>query len=311
MTIQQLKCVIEVAETNSIPKAAENLCVDQLFLRKVLRELEENIGISVFSCTSRGAFPTQKGEEFLDRARSILQSVRDVEAFYDVAAREAFRLKLAVPICCYAAEALASLVQELPAETPLKVDYHEMNSIVAIDRVSNHDSNLGIIRYQENYEDFYAQLMERKEVVAEPLWSYKYRLLISRDSPLAKKDEIELSDIAKLTEITNGDPSVLATQISRKVERQQQGISPRGIVVYERQSQLELLSRIPQTYAWMAPAPKRILARYGLVEKTCRFVDYDCRDVLICREGYNKNEGDQLFIQKVKEEIEALRGEAD
>ena len=62
MNLQHLKYALEVEKTGSISKAAENLYINQPHLSKSIRELEANIGISIFDRTSKGVFCVQRNE---------------------------------------------------------------------------------------------------------------------------------------------------------------------------------------------------------------------------------------------------------
>ncbi|GAE91104.1 methionine biosynthesis and transport regulator MtaR [Gracilibacillus boraciitolerans JCM 21714] len=54
MTLQQLRYVIEVVRSRSINKAAQRLFISQPSLSNALKELEEEIGIKIFSRTNKG-----------------------------------------------------------------------------------------------------------------------------------------------------------------------------------------------------------------------------------------------------------------
>ena len=82
MNLLHLKYAVEVAETNSITRAAENLYMAQPNLSRSIHELESDLGIEIFRRTSKGRFPTPKGEEFLNYARNILTQGDAVEKMY-------------------------------------------------------------------------------------------------------------------------------------------------------------------------------------------------------------------------------------
>ena len=73
MTLQQIHYVLAIAETGSMNRAAESLFISQPALTKALRELEAEIGITVFRRSSRGVIPTDEGSEFLTNARQLYQ----------------------------------------------------------------------------------------------------------------------------------------------------------------------------------------------------------------------------------------------
>ena len=73
MTLQQISYILTIAKTGSMNKAAEALFVSQPSLTSAVRELEGELGITVFQRTSKGTIPTKEGEEFLVYARQLYQ----------------------------------------------------------------------------------------------------------------------------------------------------------------------------------------------------------------------------------------------
>ena len=64
MTLIQLKYILTIAETKSLNKAAEQLYVSQPSLTNALKELEKEIGITIFFRSGRGVTLTNDGVEF-------------------------------------------------------------------------------------------------------------------------------------------------------------------------------------------------------------------------------------------------------
>lgn len=306
MNMQHLKYAVEVARSGSISRAAENLYINQPLLSKAIRELENDIGIDIFNRTSRGVVLTKKGEDFLMHAQGLLDHFEELESMYKVVPKEEYRFEITVPISCYISHAFVLFIQELSDKSYIKVDYQEANTMTAIDRVVNRFSNIGIIRYQENYEDYFLRYVESKELIAKPLWRYEYHLVMSKENPLANKKIIEASDLENLIQISHGDPTIPALPVSILMELRQKETNPREIVVYERQSQFELLCEMPRTYMWASPTPRSIMERYPLVQRNCAIPDNHYKDVLIYRKGYRLTEEDRLFIKKIEEVIDAL-----
>ena len=56
MTLQQLRQVLTIAESNSMNEAAKKLFVSQPNLSATVREVEEELGITVFMRNNRGIF---------------------------------------------------------------------------------------------------------------------------------------------------------------------------------------------------------------------------------------------------------------
>ena len=74
MTLIQLKYILTIAETKSLNKAAEQLYVSQPSLTNALKELEKEIGITIFFRSGRGVTLTNDGVEFLTYARELYHS---------------------------------------------------------------------------------------------------------------------------------------------------------------------------------------------------------------------------------------------
>lgn len=82
MTLQQLKYVIEVASCRSINDAAKRLFVSQPTLSTALRELEEEMNITIFERSNKGVVLTKEGAEFLRYARQVVEQAELLENRY-------------------------------------------------------------------------------------------------------------------------------------------------------------------------------------------------------------------------------------
>ena len=75
MTLQQLRYVTAVAETGTISKAAQKFFISQPSLTNAIHELEQELGLTIFHRTNRGAVLTPEGDVFLGYARQVLAQV--------------------------------------------------------------------------------------------------------------------------------------------------------------------------------------------------------------------------------------------
>ena len=64
MTLQQLKYVVTVAEKGTLSDAAKELFVSQPALTKAIKELEDEMNISIFNRTNKGVIVSLEGECF-------------------------------------------------------------------------------------------------------------------------------------------------------------------------------------------------------------------------------------------------------
>ena len=81
MTLQQLKYVTTVAQTGTISDAAKKLLFPAEST-KAVRELEKEMGITIFERTNRGIVISKEGETFLGYARQVLEQAALLEETY-------------------------------------------------------------------------------------------------------------------------------------------------------------------------------------------------------------------------------------
>ena len=65
MTLQQLRYVTAIAEAGTLSEAARRFYIAQPSLTASLRELEEELGLTIFRRTNRGAVLTPEAERLL------------------------------------------------------------------------------------------------------------------------------------------------------------------------------------------------------------------------------------------------------
>ena len=82
MTFQQLKYALAVAKYGSVSLAARQLFISQPTLTEALRELEQEIGETLFLRSSRGMTATDEGRKVLGHAKQIVEQMRLLEDRY-------------------------------------------------------------------------------------------------------------------------------------------------------------------------------------------------------------------------------------
>ena len=75
MTLQQLRQVLTIAESNSMNEAAKKLFVSQPNLSATVREVEEELGITVFMRNNRGITVTAEARSFWDTPNRLWSSI--------------------------------------------------------------------------------------------------------------------------------------------------------------------------------------------------------------------------------------------
>lgn len=300
MNLLHMKHALEVAKAGSLSKASEILLIAAPNISRSIKELETDLGITIFERTTKGMILTPEGEGFINFARDILGQIDEMERFYKSGSPKTQKFSISVPRASYIAEAFAEFSKSLTKDAA-EIFYKETNSQRTIQNVINHDYKLGIIRYAENYDKYFKSMLEEKGCYYELITEFTYSLLMSENSSLADKKYLTFDDLTENIEIAHADPYVPSMPLSKVVKEELPDNIHRRIFIFERGSQFELLSKNPETFMWVSPVPKHLLERYHLVQKSCIDNKKIYKDMLIYKEGYKLTELDRQFITELCE----------
>lgn len=299
MNILHMKYAVEVARTNSINKAAEELFVGAPALSRAIKELEAGLGVTLFDRSAKGMSLTPDGELFVSYAEKALKQIEDIEAIFKDGTTAKKQFSLSAPRASYIAAAFAEFSKKIAADEDIELFYKETNAYRVINNLIKDDFKLGILRYSEQYESYYRQMMSEKGLVGEQITEFTYVLIMSKKSPLASKERISAGDLNGLTEIAHGDPYVPSLSFSEVKKYELPDHKGSRIYVFERSSQFELLSKNLNTYMWVSPIPEDLLERYGLTTRVSEDSRRVYKDVLIHRKDYTLSELDRSFIEEL------------
>ena len=300
MNLLHMKYAVEVARLGSLGKASETLLIATPNISRSIKELEADIGISIFERTTKGMELTPDGEQFINFAKRILGQIEQVEDFYKKGTVKKQEFSISVPRACYISEAFAEFSKSLTGDAA-EIFYKETNSQRTIRNMLEHDYKLGIIRYAENYDKYFKSMLEEKGFQYELVTEFTYSLIMSADNPLAKKENISYDDLKDYIEIAHADPYVPSMPLSKVVKEELPDNINRRIFIFERASQFDLLSINPQTFMWVSSAPETLLKRYNLIQKECGDNKKVYKDVLIYKDGYKLTKLDRQFITSLCE----------
>ena len=295
MNILHVKYAVEVARAGSLNKAAERLYVALPNVSRSIKELEADLGITIFERSAKGMTLTPEGEEFIGYAKGILRQIEQVEQLYKSDAPGKQRFSISVPRACYISDAFAQFSRTL-TDKPAEIFYKETNSKRTIQNILEHDYRLGIIRYAESYDKYFKTMLQEKGLVSELVTEFSYVLLMSADCPLAAKEDITFDDLTGYIEIAHADPYVPSLPMAKVLKEEHPDNIDRRIFVFERASQFDLLSQNHQTFMWVSSVTESILQRYHLVQRKCAGNRRVYKDVLVYRSDYRLTELDRSFI---------------
>jgi len=303
LNLQHLRYIVEVEKIGSITKAAAALFMGQPNLSKAIKEIENEMGIVIFKRSARGVVPTVKGAEFLEYAKAVLVQIEKMEKLYKTVSTETVSFNISIPRASYITYVFTQFLNKLDSTKRLDLRLKETNSMEAINNIIECEYNLGIIRYDDLYEEYFISLLNEKKIKYRVLCEFQYMILVSKNHPLAHNDNISTDELSIYTEIVHGDNSVPYLSDSYVNNH---NTDKNRIYVCERGSQFDILTSVDNTYMWVSPLPEQILKRYDLIQIPCHDELTKIKDVFIYPQNYKFTEYDAMFLDELENTIDRI-----
>lgn len=194
MTLQQLRYAVAVAEHCSMNDAAKGLFISQPSLSNSIKELEKEVGISIFTRTNKGITVSSEGEEFLGYARQVMEQASLLEEKYMGIAPRKVKFSVSTQHYSFAVNAFVDMIKDYGYD---KYDFQlrETRTYEIIEDVNNMNSEIGILYVNEFNKKVIHKLLKEKELVFHELFKASPHVFISKDNPLSKKDRVTLDDL--------------------------------------------------------------------------------------------------------------------
>jgi len=114
MEIRQLKAFLAIAETKTFTAGAKGLNITQAAISMQIRQLEDEVGLQLFTRTPRRVILTEAGEHLLERARRIMREHDDALAeIAEIAGAEHGRLRIGSASAMFATAQLPNILEKL------------------------------------------------------------------------------------------------------------------------------------------------------------------------------------------------------
>ena len=195
MTIQQLHYIITISETGSLNKASEILYVAQPSLTSSVKELEKELGISIFHRSGRGVTLTNDGVEFLLYARQLYQQYEVILQKYGKLGGLKKKFGISTQHYSFAVKSFVEMVKKFnTAEYEFAI--RETKTKEVIEDVSAGKSEIGIIYMNDFNRMAITKLLHTKDSEFHELAVCNAYVYLWRRHPLAGKKSIKFEELS-------------------------------------------------------------------------------------------------------------------
>ncbi|MBR1739777.1 MAG: LysR family transcriptional regulator [Ruminococcus sp.] len=194
MTIQQINYALTISKAGSMNKAADKLGISQPTLTSAIKELEKELGITIFLRTHKGVVPTAEGAEFLQNAGSLYRQYELICEKYD---KNDIKRRFGVSTQHYSF-AVSAFIETVKHYNTLEFEFavRETETLNIIRDVGSLRSEIGVL-YISNYnrKPIMKQL-EENELKFTELIRCKAYVYLHRSHPLANENSISLEQLS-------------------------------------------------------------------------------------------------------------------
>ena len=196
MTLQQLKYVTTIANIGSISEAAKRLFVSQPSLTKAIKELEKEMGITIFDRTNKGITVSKEGERFLGYARQVLEQAALLEEQYKSQSGGKKQFSVSTQHYSFAVNAFVELLKGAGIDQ-YDVSLRETQTYEIIDDVAHMKSEIGLLFYNDFNRPVLEKLIHTNELTFTELFTAHPHIFIGKNHPLANKDVVSMDELEK------------------------------------------------------------------------------------------------------------------
>lgn len=181
MEIRQLKAFLAIAEAKTFTAGARKVNVTQAAISMQIRQLEDEVGLQLFTRTPRRVIITEAGEYLLDRARKILREHDSALAeIAELGGVEHGRLRIGSASAEFATLQLPRILQSLRAKFPKsELNVSAGTSQRLVDKIMHGEIDIAFVSLPVDNSSITTDLLFSDEIVAiahpgHPLANEKY-----------------------------------------------------------------------------------------------------------------------------------------
>lgn len=196
MTLQQLYYAITISETGSLNKAAEILYVSQPSLTGAVREIEKELGITIFYRSGRGVSLTNDGLEFISYARQVYSQYESMMDNYGKAGKHKKKFGISTQHYSFAVKGFVDMVKQFDTEE-YEFAIRETKTKEVIDDVITLRSEIGILYLNDFNRKAIQKLLRENSLEFHSLIKCGTYVYLWKGHPLANNKSIKFEELSE------------------------------------------------------------------------------------------------------------------
>ena len=197
MRLNQLEYFIKVVECGSVTKAAQELYLSQPSLTKAISSLEAEYDLKLFDRTAKGLSLTPRGRDFLEYAKSVLDSSRALDQTFGKKEHPSIqRIAIASQQFDFIYDILLMLYKE-NKEKFLQIDLKENDRGEIVKMVEDRKADIGILVMSERDSKPFKSEVQGRNLELHVLDRSRFYVSMGRKSRLYPQDVVDVAEAEK------------------------------------------------------------------------------------------------------------------
>lgn len=193
MTIDQLRYFLEIVNTGSFSQASKNLFVSQPNISYSIKNLETELGFSIFQKDKKGIAVTQKGKELIPFAKKIIDTTEYIKHMNSDLSEKTEKLSVSHQFIFSTINPISSVIDQ--SEPPIELSLHQCPFLEVIKNVSTGISSIGIVYVNETNQKIINRILYNHSLKFTPLTNVKLCYSVAQNHPLFSEKDIYLGNL--------------------------------------------------------------------------------------------------------------------
>lgn len=195
MTLQQMHYILTVAQTGSLSRAAEILYVSQPSLTAAVKELEKELGITIFNRTPKGMTLTPDGAEFVGSAGRVYTQFEELREKYGAESTVKKKFCVSTQHYSFAVKAFVETVRSSDS-AEYESAIRETRTKEVIDDVATLRSEIGVLYLNDFNRSALGKLMRSGGLEFHKLIDCAPYVYLWKGHPLASHAALRFEELA-------------------------------------------------------------------------------------------------------------------
>lgn len=185
MDTKELKCFVAVYEEKSINQAAQKLFITSQGLSKIVKNLEIELGVSLFERSKKGVIPTESAEFLYERVNMLINQLEDIENGIRQLERKDKKIRIACARGVLNALSFQLILDFIKNNPTIEVEWGEYANDDVKKMIASYKADIGIV----------VGTSENEQIVEKQIASRDITLIVYEGHPFYDRSEICISEL--------------------------------------------------------------------------------------------------------------------